>query len=108
MQARDAGYEPLEAFEAGPRRLALGRVEPISLELTAGEARCVRAYVLSSARSAQAQLWVDGTPVDEPAAEGQAARFCSDGGAPPAKPVELRLWSSAVDRGDAWLIVLAR
>jgi len=108
MQARDAGYEVLDDFEAGPRRLALGRVDPISLELSAGKARCVRAYVLSSARSARAQLWVDGTPVDEPAAEGQAARFCINGDAPGAKPVQLRLWSSAPDRGDAWLIVLAR
>jgi hypothetical protein len=108
MQARDAGYEPLGDFETGPRRFALGRVEPIALELAAGKARCVRAYVLSTARSARAQLWVDGTPVDEPAAEGQAARFCINGDVPGAKPVQLRLWSNSADRGDAWLIVLAR
>lgn len=108
MQARDAGYKPLETFEAGPKRLALGRVEPLSLELTPGAARCVRAYVLSSARSAQAQLWVDGTPVDAPVGEGQAARFCTGGEAQGGVPVQLRLWSSAPDRGDAWLMVLTR
>jgi hypothetical protein len=108
MQARDAGYEPLPSFAAGPRRLDLDRAEPVSLELSAGSARCVRAYVLSSARSARAQLWVDGTPVDEPALEGQAARFCDGSDTRAAKPVELRLWSNAADRGDAWLIVLAR
>jgi hypothetical protein len=107
-QARDAGYKPLETFEAGPKRLALGRVEPLSLELAPGEARCVRAYVLSSARSARAQLWVDGTPVDEPVVEGQAARFCTGGEAQGSVPVQLRLWSNAPDRGDAWLMVLTR
>jgi len=108
MQARDAGYHPLPDFKLGPQKLALGRVEPLSMQLSAGSARCLRAYVLSRDRSARAQLWVSGTPVDAPATEGQAARFCASGQTQAAGKMELRLWSSASQRDDAWLMVLTR
>lgn len=109
MQARDAGYQVRSGFESGPRRLALGRVEPVSMQVAAGAARCVRAYLVSSARNARAQLWVDGAPVHDPAAEGHAARFCAPGDEKGKHaPIELRMWSSAREPADAWLLLLER
>jgi hypothetical protein len=80
----------------------------MSLKLRPDESRCMRAYLVSSDTSARAQLFVEGKPVDELAADGESARFCApEQGAAPAEPLELRL-TSGLERGDAWLMVLVR
>ncbi len=107
QRARDAGYEPLTEYGGGPLKVTLAAREQVSLPVTVGHARCLRAYLLTTEPSARAQLWVAGTPVDAPTPEGEAVRFCGDK-ASANQPVELRVWSNAKQQDDAWLLLLGR
>ena len=77
QRAHDAGYQPLPEYGRGPLKLILAAREQVSLPVTLADARCVRAYLLTGEPSARAQLWVAGAPVDAPAGEGEAVRFCA-------------------------------
>ncbi|MFI5309365.1 MAG: hypothetical protein ACHQ53_18565 [Polyangiales bacterium] len=106
-QARDLGYAP--AQNAAARRLSLRREEPLSVELESHQARCLRAYLLSSDPTARARLVVAGKQVEPAPAEGDPIRYCASGeSAPISRPLALRITNAGEGSADAWLMVLTR